>query len=108
MGEVTREGLTEATDMRFIKSQDTEHQLDKILNEGIEFGDNMKGALLEHTFSEGENEIQHGLGYVPFGVIVLLKSGPGEIFGTRDTEWTSEIMFLKCDVKNLKARLFVM
>lgn len=93
--------------MRFRPEGDVDYQLDRLLNNGLEFADNMKGVLIERDLSEGDNEVRHGLGYVPFAAIVLLKSGPGEIYGVRDTEWTGEIMFLRCDATSLRVRLFV-
>lgn len=97
----------EATNMRFIKDEDTEYQLNQLLNEGLEFNDNFRGALLEVDLVEGDNTIRHGLGFKPYGAIILLQSGPGDIYGTRLTEWTNEIIFLRCSVKKLGVRLFV-
>lgn len=93
--------------MRYIKDGDTEYQLNLLLNEGLELNDNFRGALLEVDLVEGDNEIRHGLGFKPFGIIILLKDGPGDIYGTRLTEWTNEILFLRCDVTSLRVRLFV-
>lgn len=94
--------------MRYIKDQDTEFQLDLLLNEGLELNDNFRGALLEVDLVEGDNEIRHSLGFTPYGVITLLKSGPGELYGTRLLEWTNELLFLRLDVTSLRVRLFVM
>jgi hypothetical protein len=109
VGEDSEQVLAEtADDMRYVKDGDVEYQLDQLLNQGLEFNDNMRGALVEHDLVEGDNEIRHALGFVPYGAIVVLKSGPGEIYGTRLLEWTNEIMFLRCDVSSLRVRLFVM
>ena len=45
VGEGTGEGI-QATNMRFDPEGDVNFQLDKILNQGIEFQDNIRGALL--------------------------------------------------------------
>ncbi len=93
--------------MKYVKDGDTEYQLNLLLNEGLELNDNFRGALLEVDLVEGDNEIRHGLGFTPIGVILLLKDGPGEQYGTRLGEWTNEILFLRCDVSSLRVRLFV-
>ena len=93
--------------MRYVSGGDTEYQLNLLLNEGLELNDNFRGALLAELLVEGDNEVRHDLGFIPFGAMILLKSGPGEIYGTRLTEWTNEILFLRCDVTKLEVRLFV-
>ncbi len=50
---------------------DLTFQLAQLLNEGLELGDNFRGATLEVDLAVGDNEILHGLGFVPTGYIVL-------------------------------------
>ena len=57
--------------MRFESEGDINFQLDQLLNQGLEFNDNLKGALLEVDLVAGENTIRHGLGFVPIGYIIL-------------------------------------
>lgn len=93
--------------MRFHPGGDTELQLDSLLNEGLGFRDNFRGAILEVDLDEGKNEIQHGLGFTPIGYIVLYKRENGDIFGTEADQWTAEKLFLKSSVTNQRARLLV-
>lgn len=94
--------------MKYVPNQDTEFQLDRLLNEGLELNDNFRGALLEIDLSEGENTVRHGLGFKPYGFILLVKDGPGEVYGTRLSEWTNELLYCGCDATSLKVRLFVL
>ena len=94
--------------MRFKQDGDVPFQLEKILNEGLELVDNFRGALLEATLDEGENEVQHGLGFRPVGFMLLLTSEDGRVRATREVDWTTERLFLVSSVKNQKVRLFVL
>lgn len=97
--------------MRFQAARDLENvnfQLLKILNEGLELGDNFRGGLIEATLSVGENTVRHGLGFRPIGYLVLYKDISGEIFGSRVGEWTTEVLFLQSSVGSQKVRLFVL
>ena len=78
--------------MRFEPGGDLTFQLEKILNEGIEFNDNLRGGLLEADLVVGENTVQHGLGFVPIGYIVLY---PGIRTVSEDT---SKFQVVKRDV----------
>lgn len=93
--------------MRFDPSGDTDLQLDRLLNEGLEFRDNFRSAFLEVSLDEGKNEIQHGLGFVPLGYLVLYKRENTDIFGTEKDQWTTEQLFLKSSAKNPKVLLLV-
>ena len=57
--------------MRFELEGDINFQLDQLLNQGLEFNDNLNGALLEVDLVAGEKTVRHGLGFVPIGYIIL-------------------------------------
>lgn len=88
--------------------EETEYKLDKILNNGIDFGDNVDGGFVEVTTNGGEQEVQHGLGHVPIGFFVILKDGAGDVYSTRVKEWTKDSLFLRSSAPNLMVRLFVL
>ncbi len=93
---------------RFNPSGDISSQLDLLLNEGLELNDNFRGALLEVTLDAGENTIQHGLGFIPQGFLVIFKEKEGDIFGSRVSEWTEEQLFLQSSVESQAVRLCVL
>jgi hypothetical protein len=92
--------------MRFQPEGDTEFQLDRILNNGIEFADNMRGSLIEVTLS-GETRVTHGLGYTPMGFLVIFKDGEGDVWAARPRDWNSQTLYLASSATSLKVRLFV-
>jgi hypothetical protein len=94
--------------MRFYPDQEHGFQLTKMLNEGLELGDNFRGAFLEITTAGGVQEVQHNLGYTPIGFLLILKNGEGDIWSARVEEWNSVSLFLVSNVPNLVVRLFVM
>jgi hypothetical protein len=94
--------------MKYDPKGDLEFQLDKLLNEGLEFSDNFRGALLEVDLAAGENTVIHSLGFVPQGYLVLYSANEAIIYGSRVEEWTSESIFLVSNVTSPAARLFVM
>ena len=96
--------------MRYNPTQnirDITFQLDRLLNEGLELQDNFRGGLFEVTLNAGENTLQHNLGFIPMGYIVLYKSLTGDIFGARVEQWTKTELFLESSVSNQRVRLFV-
>jgi len=93
---------------RFEPEGEVEFQLDLILNEGIELQDNLRGALLEVSVVAGENTVQHGLGFVPLGYIVLYSEDPAIFSGSRIEDWTTEQIFLNSSATSPKVRLFVL
>lgn len=94
--------------MRYIRGASVEFQLDQLLNEGLELGDNVRGGILEIDLVVGENEVQHGLGFVPQGYIVLYSEESDLPYGSRVDEWNSERLFLRSNVTNQRVRLFVL
>lgn len=94
--------------MRFYQNQDVEFQLDRILNNGIEFDDNIRGSLVEVHFVDGLLSLKHTLGYTPTGFIVLWKDAESDVWATQLDDWNRETMYLASSVSNLRARLFVM
>ena len=122
----------------FYPDGDLNFQLAQLLNEGLELGDNFRGATLEEDLVVGDNTIQHGLGFVPTGYIVLFPGttinaegvvisaidvvkddndfllfipgsfGAQAFSGVRIGEWTTEVLFLNASVKSVGVRLFVL
>ena len=108
--------------MRFEPEGDLGFQLDRILNEGLEFNDNFRGGMIETDLVVGENTIQHGLGFVPIGYLTIYPGTvetpvmiddlggvfSGTFVGVRISEWTTEILFLNASVASQGVRLFVL
>lgn len=95
--------------MKFDRDGDIPYQLDLLLNEGLEFHDNFNCACLDTIeLAEGENLIEHNLGFIPVGYIVIYKAVSGEIYGTRELEWDKEKLFLVSSAPNQKVRLLVL
>lgn len=87
---------------------ETEFKLASILNNGITFGDNVRGGFIEVTLAGGEQEVRHDLGFEPVGFLLIWKDGLGDVYADRVTEWDKETLFLNTDATNLKVRLFVL
>jgi hypothetical protein len=96
--------------MLYNRDQETNFQLDRILNHGIQFEDNVRGGYVEITLTGEEQQVEHNLGYVPSGYLVILKSAEFDIWTTADqlVKWTSTVLSLQSSVTNETARLFVM
>ncbi len=94
--------------MRFYSEGDVEHQLEMLLNNGLTLIDNHDGAVLEIESTGAQQEVQHGLGYVPTGFIVLLKDMDMRIWAENLSSWTSETLFLNTSAANAVVRLFVL
>jgi hypothetical protein len=94
--------------MRFQPDKDVNFQLERILNNGIDFQDNIRGALIEVDFEDGEAVVEHSLSYIPIGYIVLWKNGEGDVWATRSPEWNNQRLYLASNAPSLKVRLFVM
>lgn len=87
---------------------DQEFQLDKILNQGLVVEDNFNWAILEVVLASGENTIQHGLGRVPNGYIVIFTEDAVTITGSSLSSWTTEQLLLTSSAASPKVRLFVL
>lgn len=85
-----------------------DRQLEEALNGGLTLADNLRGASLEVTTTTGVQKVNHGLGFVPSGFIVIFRSGEVSTWGVKEADWTTEELFLQSSVPNLKVRLFVM
>lgn len=94
--------------MRYNPELELEFQLTQILNDGIEFGDNIRGAFLEIKTTGAEQKIIHGLGYVPIGFIVVLREGQVDLWTDSLLSWTKDVLFLTSDVASVTVRLFVL
>lgn len=55
----------------FDPAGDLELQLSQMLNKGLLVQDNFNWGIVETALVAGENEIQHGLGFVPNGYIII-------------------------------------
>ncbi|GAG16270.1 unnamed protein product [marine sediment metagenome] len=93
---------------RYYPEENTEEQLDYLLNSGLTFIDNMRCSILDLDLDEGLNEIQHGLDYIPLGYFVIYKTEEGDIWGTDQQSWTESTLSLRSSVPNQKARLIVL
>ena len=94
--------------MRYDPEGDQEFQLDKLLNKGLTFQDNLDGALLEVVIVSGENTIQHGLGYIPSGYIIIYSENEATFSGSSLSSWTTEQLFLTSSAASPRVRLFVL
>lgn len=50
-------------------------------------------------------DVQHGMGVIPTGVIVIAAVG-GNVRCSDLTTWTTELAFLQADVANTRARIY--
>lgn len=66
-----------------------------------------RGPVLEVLFpaSGVARDIQHGLGVVPTGYVILLELG-GQVRASSITSWSKDLAFLQADAANTRARLF--
>ena len=64
--------------MRFYPEGNLAFQLDRMLNRGLTFVDNISGALLSIELTGEEQTISHRLGRVPIGFLVLSIDGERE------------------------------
>ena len=94
--------------MRYDPEGDQEFQLNNLLNKGLTFQDNLDGALLEVVIISGENTIQHGLGYVPSGYIIIYSEDAVTFSGSSLSSWTTEQLLLTSSAASPRVRLFVL
>lgn len=95
-------------------SNGAERYLERPASEGIgrlraEIDDvyRQRGPILEVLFAASgvARDVQHGLGAVPSGYVVLLELG-GHVRASSITDWTTDLAFLQADAANTRARLF--
>lgn len=61
--------------------------LSQIVTNKVNFADNIDCTLVEMTLASGQNSVNHTLGKVPYGYLILSKSATADIYnGT--AEWT--------------------
>ena len=94
--------------MRYNPELELEFQLTQILNDGIEFGDNIRGGLLEIETTAAEQRIIHNLGFTPVGFIVIMREGQVDVWASNLLSWTKDVIFLTSDVASVTVRLFVL
>ena len=90
----------------FVAGQDTDAQLQRLLNRGLTFQDNVRCAILEVELDFGHTTIQHGLGFTPLGYIVIWQSGPEAIYGGPVNLWDEQSMVISSDAAQ-DARIIV-
>ena len=106
----------ETSDYRFLDGEENvedrvakvDKQLYDILNDGIDLEDNIRGALVTETVMTLSTTIFHGLGYVPKGFLIIRQEGEGMVWADRVSEWTTEDLFCRSNVENLKVTFFVL
>ncbi len=74
--------------MKYESEGDQELQLSKLLNRGLVVQDNFNWGIVETALVVGENTVQHGLGFVPSGYIVIYQ----ETVTVKKTVETGEII----------------
>jgi len=94
--------------MRFEEEGDLEFQLGKMLNQGLNVQDNFNWGILEVVLVSGVNTIQHGLGFVPNGYILIYSEDEITLSAPSLTSWTTEQLLLTSSAASPKARLFVL
>lgn len=83
-------------------------QLENILNEGIEFGDNIRGGFFEIVTNGLRQKLIHNLGYTPTGFLVVSREGEGSVWSEDLTEWTKDVLFFGSSVPSQTVRIFVL
>lgn len=94
--------------MRYEAGGSLEFQLNNILNNGLVVEDNFDWAILEVELALGENTIQHGMGRVPSGYIVIYTDSAVTITGSSIESWTTEQLLLTSSAASPRVRLFVL
>ena len=94
--------------MRYEAGGSLEFQLNNILNNGLVVEDNFDWAILEVELVLGENTIQHGMGRVPNGYIVIYTESAVTITGSSIGSWTTEQLLLTSSAESPRVRLFVL
>jgi hypothetical protein len=100
--------------MRFMPDGDIKYQLNLMLNEGLVFGDNIRGGFLEFETTGDVQEIRHGLNTVPPGFILISLNddssgeGPFSLWSVNMKNWTKELIYVRANSAGLTARIFVL
>lgn len=94
--------------MRFDPTGDISFQLSKLLNGELEFGTNIRGSFVEFVTTGDVQEVQHNLGYVPNGFIIIFQNGEGDVWSSDLESWTTSTVLLQSSVPNLTIRAIVL
>lgn len=80
-----------------------------VLNGGIKITDNFDAQIITVTTAVADTEVvvAHTLKRVPQGYIVLSVDKAGVIY-TSGTTWTSENIYIKCNVATVTAKLLIL
>lgn len=84
-------------------------ELSKLLNKGLDFTDNFNGSFVtisDTGAADSENTLAHGLGRVPSGYIVT-KINKASVAYLGSTSWTATNIYLKFNVANCTATVFI-
>jgi hypothetical protein len=78
-----------------------------------QFNEIVKNAIDRRQFAEVttpgadvEFSISHGLGFIPLGFLVCRQDKPGITYAS-STAWTTENVFLKCNVATTQMRVLI-
>lgn len=85
-------------------------QVLEALSNNLSFHDNFKGGFVDITTPNPagtELTVQHGLGYVPTGFIIVLKEGAGDVYASNVSSWDGEFLYIKSDTADLDIRIFI-
>lgn len=68
----------------------------------------VRSPVYEVSFAAANTprDVQHGLGVIPTGFIVILSVGGGRIDGVNMPLWTPDLAFLQSNTANVRARLY--
>lgn len=94
--------------MKFVREKDVPYQLGLLLNNGLTFQDNVQGGFVSFTTALGVNTIQHNLGFIPIGWIMIYNEAEVSFYAEAPLTWTKNVMYLNASVASVPVRLFVM
>ena len=66
----------------------------------VSFRENSRFTTTSHAVADTEFELEHNLGRVPAGFIIIKKDKAGTIYDS-GTAWTKNSVFLKCDKSSM-------
>jgi hypothetical protein len=84
-------------------------ELAQAVNKGLKFEDNFNAAIItvaDSGVADSENTVAHTLKRVPIGFLVLNINKAGTVYDS-GTAWTTENIYLKCDVVSCAIKLLI-
>lgn len=75
-------------------------------------GENISGEFQQftsHATPNTEFSVNHGLGAIPVGIIIMWQSAAGSLYQgpTTGTNWTSSTIYLACDASSVTFNVFL-